>query len=53
MSNETMVSISFKEYDQLLKDSQFLECLRGCGVDNWDGWDYAREAYYEMNPEEE
>ena len=53
MSNETMVSISFQEYNQLLKDSDFLNCLRNAGVDNWGGYDYACEEYNNMNPEED
>lgn len=53
MSNETMVSISFQEYNQLLKDSDFLNCLRNAGVDNWNGYDYACEEYNNMNPEED
>ena len=53
MSNETMVSISFQEYNQLLKDSDFLNCLQRAGVDNWDGYDYACEEYNDMNPEED
>lgn len=53
MSNETMVSISLKEYSQLMRDSDFLNCLRNAGVDNWDGYDYACEEYAELNPEED
>lgn len=36
-----MVTIPKAEYDQLIKDSKFLDALRGCGVDNWDGYDDA------------
>lgn len=46
MTEET-VTIPKSEYDQLLEDSNFLECLRGAGVDNWDGysvtWEMMRE----------
>ena len=31
------------EVDELQVDSDFLQCLRGAGVDNWDGYDDARE----------
>ena len=41
--DEKMVTITEEEYDQLLKDSNFLNCLESCGVDNWDGYSYARE----------
>ena len=40
--NET-VTISKKEYDQLIEDSGFLESLRAAGVDNWEGYEYARD----------
>lgn len=39
------VTISKEEYDSLILDSLLLECLENCGVDNWDGWDCAVEAY--------
>ena len=45
---EETITISKKEYEELLKDSQFLDCLRGAGVDNWDGYDYALEMMKEM-----
>lgn len=42
MSTETeMVTITKKEYDQLLKDSDWLACLEAAGVDNWEGIDEA------------
>lgn len=33
-----------EEYDE---DIHFLECLRACGVDNWEGYDMAREMMLE------
>ena len=33
-----MVTITKEEYDQLVKDSEFLDALKGCGVDNWEGY---------------
>lgn len=42
------VTISKVEYEQLLQDSEFLECLEACGVDNWDGYDDAREMYQQQ-----
>lgn len=42
MNTETdMVTITKKEYDQLLKDSDWLACLEAAGVDNWEGIDEA------------
>lgn len=52
MTTEKMITITQKEFDQLCHDSNFLNCLQGCGVDNWDGYDYAIEAFEEMNEEE-
>ncbi|SEH89360.1 hypothetical protein [Paraburkholderia hospita] len=39
------VSIETKEYDRLLSDSMFLQCLRNAGVDNWDGYANALEEF--------
>lgn len=43
--NEEMVTISKKEYDRLVEDSEFLSFLDGHGVDNWEGYDEAVDAY--------
>ena len=32
---------------QLIDDSDFLECLKTVGVDNWDGYDEAKEMFYD------
>ena len=41
--NETLVD---KGYLELLENnSEWLQCLEGAGVDNWDGIDYAKEMY--------
>ena len=32
---------------QLKDDSDFLECLKVKGVENWDGYDEAKEMYYD------
>ena len=47
------VTLTADEYDELVEDQDFLDCLRGAGVDNWDGWDYAIEAYQEQHPDDE
>lgn len=49
----TTVTISQEEYDEMQKDIAFLECLRDAGVDNWDGYDFAVEAYQEQHPNED
>lgn len=48
---EDTVTIPKKTYDRLLKDSDLLACLQGCGVDNWGGYGDAMEMH--LNPEEE
>lgn len=41
------VTISKKEYESLKEDSDWLQCLQSAGVDNWSGYDYARELQRE------
>jgi hypothetical protein len=45
MNEESMVTISKKEYDQLVDDSFFLNCLRNAGVDNWEWYESALDEY--------
>ena len=45
MDNETII-VNKKEYQDLVDDSRFLECLRVAGVDNWDWYDAAVQDYY-------
>ena len=40
---QEMVTITKKEYDQLNEDSEWLGYLEAAGVDNWEGFDYARD----------
>ena len=47
------VIISGEEYLEMKRELDFLKCLRGAGVDNWDGYDDAWEAYREIYPEDE
>lgn len=39
------VTISKQEYEKLVADSNFLECLEQSGVDNWEWYDAARDLY--------
>jgi len=39
--SDITVTISISEYEQLQKDSEFLDCLRAIGVDNWEGYSEA------------
>ena len=43
--NEETVTISLKEYDQLLNDSEWLRALEDAGVNNWEGCDLAHEIF--------
>lgn len=47
---DAVVVLSEEEYQKLMNDSSFLSCLQGAGVDNWDGYDFAQEAYDEECP---
>ena len=38
-----MITISKKEYSRLVEREYWLQCLEEAGVDNWAGYDYARE----------
>ena len=35
------VTIPKDEYERLMHNSEFLGCLEGAGVDNWEGYDFA------------
>ena len=41
------IEIPLKEYEELIQSSLMLECLTGCGVDNWCGYDDAMELFEE------
>jgi len=50
---EENITISKKEYDSLVEDSRFLDHLRGAGVDNWEGYDFAMESMRKETGDEE
>lgn len=50
---EETVTITKAEYESLLDDRHLLSCLECAGVDNWSGYDYAREMYNEDCEEDE
>lgn len=35
-----------KQLEDCNKDIQFLDCLRACGVDNWEGYSEARKMMW-------
>lgn len=39
--------VSTNKLIQLKDDSDFLQCLKSLGVDNWDGYDDAKEMFYD------
>lgn len=45
--SDDVVTISRREYEQLLSDSDWLACLEAAGVDNWEGFDIARDILRE------
>jgi hypothetical protein len=45
--NDTMVTITKKEYEALLRDSEWMRCLEAAGVDNWVGYDHAIDIHDE------
>jgi hypothetical protein len=47
MSEENTTTIPTEEYLRLLEVRDFMDCLVGCGVDNWCGYDDAREMMEE------
>lgn len=42
MADPNMVTISLEEYASLQEDREFLNALQYAGVDNWEGYYYAR-----------
>lgn len=47
MNKEENITITEKEYKQLLRDSQELQALQEAGVDNWGGCEYAYDILRE------
>lgn len=45
--DDETITITKKEYNSLLEDSKWLQALEGAGVDNWQGYDYAKELFNE------
>lgn len=51
MNEIKTVTISEKEYHELLDRDQFLSALEAAGVDNWDGFGEAVDLVKEWNKE--
>lgn len=37
------VTLTIKEYDEMIEQLRFLDCLEACGVDNWQGYEDAHD----------
>lgn len=44
--NTEMVTVTRKEYESLLENSEILSSLECAGVDNWEGYDLAMEEFH-------
>lgn len=53
LTGDNEVVIAKTALTQLEDDSDKLDCLKACGVDNWQGYDDAMEMYREDRKEEE
>ena len=47
--SEEMVTITKKEYEELLDSQWMLICLENAGVDNWHGYYKAQKRYHHVN----
>ncbi len=52
MSEQKMVTITEERYNDLLESEMWEIALDQAGIDNWDGYEYARECYAEMKGED-
>lgn len=52
VESEGFKVVDSDEYEELLDDSLFLNCLRNGGVDNWDWYDEAVAEYQQSKGEE-
>lgn len=52
MGNDT-VTISRKMYEELIESQRWLTALKSAGVDNWDGYDFAKEILEEWDNDDE
>jgi hypothetical protein len=40
-----VMMVPMDKYNELVNDQKWLQALEAAGVDNWEGFDYARELY--------
>lgn len=48
LKDDEMVTITKERYAELIDSEDWLNCLQNAGVDNWSGYDFARELYEEI-----
>lgn len=44
MADEKTITIPVEDYNELVRDQNFLNALYAAGVDNWEGYEIAQEA---------
>lgn len=44
---DEMITITKREYDQLIESDRWLGSLEAAGVDNWEGYSFASEIHRE------
>lgn len=49
MSENETITITRERYEGLTSDAKLLSCLRGAGVDNWEGFEIALENMEQAN----
>jgi len=47
MVKDGLVIVYESKLNSLEEDRRLMECLQACGVDNWDGYEYAQEMMEE------
>ncbi len=47
----TEITINKAEYDALKEAELMLQCLESCGVNNWEGYEYALDTFEEERNE--
>lgn len=44
---EKTITLKYEDYEELCDSQRFLDLLEAYGVDNWDGYDMARQEFNE------
>ncbi len=47
INKEPTISVTLSEYNRLVKQDIWVDCLERAGVDNWDGYGFAIKYYRE------